>query len=287
MPPTRPFLRPVIQLVCRAYSTQSPLIHVQSIPAPHVGSIKVLTLNRPTAKNAISLALLAELRSYVEEIHSGKDMDTRALVIGSEVDGVFCAGADLKERAGFTKTQTDAFLTSLRSTLKTLSSLPIPTLSAISSLALGGGLELALATDLRIVSPRAQLGLPETRLGIIPGAGGTYRLPRLIGEARAKDLILTGRRVGAIEAVQIGLANRIVDIDEEGEGRIKTIDATIEVAQEICFGAPIAIKIAKAAVEGAREEVENGLYEKVVGTEDRNEALSAFRERRIPSFKGR
>jgi methylglutaconyl-CoA hydratase len=179
------------------------------------------------------------------------------------------------------------FLSNLRSTLRMLETLPIPTISAISGFALGGGLELALATDLRIVAPSAQLGLPETRLGIIPGAGGTYRLPELVGTSRALDIVLTGRRVGAIEAVQIGLANRIVNIsEEEEEGRERTIDAAVEVAQEICTGAPIAIKVAKRVVTARDEEAENMGYLEVVGTKDRDEALVAFKEKRRPIFRG-
>jgi methylglutaconyl-CoA hydratase len=175
------------------------------------------------------------------------------------------------------------FLSNLRSTLRMLETLPIPTISAISGFALGGGLELALATDLRVVAPGAQLGLPETRLGIIPGAGGTYRLPELVGTSRALDIVLTGRHVGAIEAVQIGLANRIVNIGEEEERRERTIDAAVEVAQGICTGAPIAIKIAKRVVMA---EAENRGYLEVVGTKDRDDGLVTFKEKRRPVFRG-
>ncbi|KAI5820476.1 ClpP/crotonase-like domain-containing protein [Pyronema omphalodes] len=276
--------------LCRSYSAASsssePPIIENVIPAPHTGSIKVLLLSNPKSKNAISTGLLAALKKAVEPIASGEDVTTRALVIGSAVPGVFCAGADLKERRTMTPQQVKDFLDGLRGTLKTLESLPIPTISAISGLALGGGLELALATDLRVVSPSAQVGLPETRLGIIPGAGGTYRLPQLIGRSRALDIVLSGRRVGAIEAVQIGLANRIVDIGMEDEGRTHTIDAAIEVAQEICMGGPIAIKVAKRVVTACAEEAENNGYLDVVNTKDRDEALLAFKEKRRPSFKG-
>ncbi|KAH0609622.1 uncharacterized protein H6S33_013108 [Morchella sextelata] len=268
----------------RPYSTTTttapPLITSTSIPAPHTGTIKLLKLNRPKAKNAISRALLAELAEHVNAIGSGADRDTRVLIIGSAVEGVFCAGADLKERAGFTKADTDAFLTSLRSTLTNLSTLPIPTISAISSVALGGGLELALATDLRVVSEGAQIGLPETRLAIVPGAGGCYRLPALVGRSRALDLILTGRRVGAAEALGMGLVNRVVEGD--------AVEGAVEVAMEVCRGGPVAVRAAVEAVGRGRggEEGEGWAYERVVGTWDRNEALRAFREKRKPEFKG-
>lgn len=220
------------------------------------------------------------------------------LILTSQVDGAFCAGADLKERAGFTVDETAAFLSNLRNTFTALSSLPIPTISAISSLALGGGLELALCTHMRVLASTAQVGLPETRLGILPGAGGTYRLPALIGLGRARDLILTGRRVSAAEAYFLGIADRLVEVlpeegKEEEKGELMTrakeevLREAVRLAGEICDGGPVAIRSALKAVAYAREEVENQMYERVVGTEDRNEALVAFREKRKPVFKGR
>jgi methylglutaconyl-CoA hydratase len=200
----------------------------------------------------------------------------------------------------FYANRTSAFLSNLRSTFTALSSLPIPTISAVSSLALGGGLELALCTHLRVFASTAQVGLPETRLGIIPGAGGTYRLPALIGLGRARDLILTGRRVSAAEAYFLGLADRLVEVvpGEDGEGgegqeelmkraKEEVLKQAVRLAGEICEGAPVAIRSALQAVGYAREEVENKMYERVVGTNDRDEALLAFREKRRPVFKGR
>ena len=190
----------------------------------------------------------------------------------------------------------------LRSTLSSRAALPIPTIAAISSLAFGGGLELALCTHLRVFASCATVALPETRLGIIPGAGGTYRLPAIIGMNRARDMILTGRRVGGPEAYFLGLADRLVQVHDEeigveGVAREKTLDAALQLAREICEGGPVAIEAALSAVgeitssHGGTEEVdaqkENKAYEKVVGTFDRNEALAAFREKRKPMFKGR
>ncbi|KAF8250356.1 ClpP/crotonase [Wilcoxina mikolae CBS 423.85] len=295
-PPLRLLLRPLVAPNARpnvftlrhnsSAPPSDPPITISTFLAPHTGLIKLLLFSRPLAKNSISTSLLSALTKTLAPISSGADTTTRALVLGSAVPGVFCAGADLKERRSMSPDQVATFLADLRSTLHMLETLPIPTISAISGFALGGGLELALATDLRIVAPGAQLGLPETRLGIIPGAGGTYRLPELVGTSRALDIVLTGRRVGAIEAVQIGLANRIVNVEGEEEGRERTIDAAIEVAQEICTGAPIAIKIAKRVVTARDEEAENRGYLEVVGTKDRDEALVAFKEKRIPVFKG-
>jgi methylglutaconyl-CoA hydratase len=197
--------------------------------------------------------------------------------------------------------RTANFLENLRGTFAELSSLPIPTISAVSSLALGGGLELALCTHLRVFASTAQVGLPETRLGIIPGAGGTYRLPALIGLGRARDLVLTGRRVSASEAYFLGIADRLVEVvekDEQGgkEGgkeelmrraKEEVLKEAVRLAGEICEGGPVAVRSALQAVGYAREEVENKMYERVLGTSDRDEALLAFREKRRPVFTGR
>lgn len=206
------------------------------------------------------------------------------------------------------KNRTAAFLTSLRTALTSLQNLPIPTISAISSIALGGGLELALATHFRVLTSNAVVGLPETRLGIIPGAGGTYRLPQLIGIPRARDLILTGRRVSAPEAYFLGLADRLVEVAPESEEQAKewaameqeprdkmvlslarrtALSEAVRLAQEICEGGPVAIRAALKAVQEPSEMVENDMYLRVVRTEDRDEALKAFAEKRKPVFKGR
>jgi methylglutaconyl-CoA hydratase len=289
------------RLYCKSYtvlrynstaSSTNPPLTVTTIPAPHTGSIKLLLLSRPRAKNALSIALVSELARALAPIASGTDTSTRALVIGSAVPGVFCAGADLKERAKMSQEEVASFLRLLRGTISTLEGLQIPTIAAMSGVALGGGLELALAADLRVIAPTVQLGLPETRLGIIPGAGGTFRLPRLVGQSRAMDIILTGRRVGAEEALQIGLANRIVypsDLKEgvgSGGTRERTIDTAIQVAQEISFGGPIAVRVAKKVVSKATEEAEANGYLEVVATKDRDEALIAFKEKRKPVFLG-
>jgi methylglutaconyl-CoA hydratase len=208
--------------------------------------------------------------------------------------------------------RTAEFLANLRGTFTDLSNLQIPTISAISSLALGGGLELALSTHFRVLSSNATVGLPETRLGIIPGAGGTYRLPAIVGLSRARDLVLTGRRVAAPEAYFLGIADRLVEVLPEDErdasgsssggdgskgssnnnnilqtARRAALSEAVRLAQEICEGGPVAIRAALQAVAWAREEKENEMYKRVVNTEDRNEALKAFQDKRKPVFKGR
>lgn len=192
--------------------------------------------------------------------------------------------------------RTADFLANLRGTFAALSDLPVPTISAISSLALGGGLELALSTHFRVLTSNATVGLPETRLGIIPGAGGTHRLPALVGLARARDLILTGRRVAAPEAYFLGIADRLVEVVPEDEraasdilqvARKSALSEAVRLAQEICEGGPVAIRAGLQAVAWARPEKEDEMYQRVVNTEDRNEALKAFQEKRKPVFKGR
>ncbi|KAK0712704.1 ClpP/crotonase-like domain-containing protein [Lasiosphaeria miniovina] len=314
-------------------NTAEPLIRVTDVAAPGSGHIRVLELNRPAARNAISRALLASLRSEVDAVHAQYDAatgdevptaswnkrfggaagiddkgPTRALVIASAVDTSFCAGADLKERRGFSQDETDAFLLSLRTAFTALSTLPIPTISAISSIALGGGLELALATHFRVLTSNAVVGLPETRLGIIPGAGGTFRLPALVGVPRARDLVLTGRRVSAAEAYFIGLADRLVEVAPDTDAQAAEWDAldeparnremlaaarrtalseAVRLAGEIAEGGPLAVRAALRAVQEPCERVENSMYDRVVRTEDRDEALRAFAEKRKPVFKGR
>jgi methylglutaconyl-CoA hydratase len=186
------------------------------------------------------------------------------------------------------------FLKSLRGTFASIASLSIPTITALAAPAFGGGLELALTTHMRVFASTATVALPETRLAIIPGAGGTYRLPALIGLSRARDMILTGRRVGAPEAYFLGLCDRLVEAtpeesQQEGVVRTKVLNEAVKLARDICEGGPIAIKAALAAVEGcaAGEKAENAAYEIVLKTQDRDEALVAFREKRKPTFKGR
>lgn len=242
---------------------------------PSGSNIAVITLDRPKAKNSISLNLLDQLFNAAH--HDYISQSTRAIIIRSSTSDIFCAGADLKERKTFTPTDTRSFLKKLNYTLDLLEAQPIPTISAISGLALGGGLELALATDFRVLGEKASVGLTETRLAIIPGAGGTYRLPKLIGQAKALDMVLTGRRVNAEEALSLGVASRAVKDADEG---------ALELAKGIAAGGPLAIVAAKKAVRGASKAWEEAMYERVVNSEDKFEALAAFAEKRKPVFKG-
>lgn len=181
-------------------------------------------------------------------------------------------------------------MTTLRGTFTAISQLPVPTISALASIALGGGLELALTTHLRVFASTSLVGLPETRLAIIPGAGGTYRLPAVIGQTRALDMILTGRRVLGPEAYFLGLCDRLVEVmpeelKAEGIARTKVLDAAIQLARDICEGGPGALRAVISAI-GKGEAAENKAYQAVVSMKDRDEALAAFQEKRKPTFRG-
>lgn len=278
----------------------SDTILVSQVNAPHSGIIKIIQLRRPHAKNALSQQMVNKLSNEVEEIHQNAYNEsgtpsTRALLLTSAVDNIFCGGADLKERVNMSLPETRAFLSSLRRLLYRLSTLPVPTIACVSGVALGGGLELALACNFRIFARNASVGLPETSLAIIPGAGGTYRLPQVIGASRALDMILTGRRVGAEEALTMGLCNRVVPVAEEDNNylslsseakRQELLDAGIALASQVTSGGPVAVRAALGVLYGAHDALENAAYETVLCTEDRNEALRAFLEKRRPLYQG-
>src|SRR6516165_3414697 len=204
------------------------------------GPVEIWTLDAEDTRNAISRAVLAELESRVARVSGGQEV--RAVVLTGAGDKAFCAGADLKERATMSESEVRAFLGGLRRTFRAIETSSTIFIAAINGSALGGGTELALTCDLRIAAPAAELGLTEVRLGIIPGGGGTQRLPRLVGPGRAKDLILTGRRLSAQEALEIGLVHRVVPLTE-------LRNSAVELAQSVLRNAPIAVAAAKHAID--------------------------------------
>ena len=247
--------------------------------------IVCLTISRPEVMNCLSFPTLKRLRSLFCELAA--DLSVRAIVITGSGEKAFCAGADLKERKSMPLDRVPLFVKNIRRTMDDLANLPQPTIGAINGAAFGGGTELLLACDLRVAAPHAQLGLTETSLAIIPGAGGTQRLPRLIGRARAKDLILTARRLDALEAERIGLVNRIAPT-----GRL--METALEIARQIADNGPVAVRAAKAAIDQGCEqplaqalETEARCYERTLPTADRLEALAAFSEKRKPRYEGR
>jgi enoyl-CoA hydratase len=244
--------------------------------------IALVTLRRPEALNALSQDLLRELAEVAEVI--AQDPEARVAIFTGE-GKAFAAGADLKEIAAIK----DPFMAREYALLgqqvfSEIAALPIPTIAAINGYALGGGLELALACDLRVAATGARLGLPEVGLGLIPGFGGTQRLPRLIGRGRALDLIFTGRHVTAEEALSMGLVNRV------GED---ALEEARKLAEKILKNAPIALALAKESVvrgEGLdlaeALEIEADLFGYAAATEDMKEGVRAFLEKRPPNFKG-
>lgn len=243
-----------------------------------------ITLNRPDAANALSRALVNELDAAVTALAG--DPSLRAVVV-TGAGKTFCAGADLKERREMTPDEVRVFLDDLGNTLNALSALPCPAIAALNGAAFGGGLELALACDIRIAVEGAAMGLVEARLGIIPGAGGTQRLSRLVGVARAKELILTGRRIDAGIARELGLLARVVPAPDLEA-------ATADLVDEIAACAPLAVAQAKAAIDGGISlslpgglALEKRCYEVVLGSADRTEGLRAFAEKRRPVFEGK
>lgn len=246
--------------------------------------ISELVLERHEGKNAFSSDMIDSFEKAVESIRNNKNV--RVLIVRSTVDKVFCAGADLKERLAMPEEKVAPFVGRLRNAFDSLATLPIPTIATIDGVALGGGLELALACDIRVASANATLGLPETNLAIIPGAGGTQRLPRVVGVAKAKQLIFTGARLNGIEAHGLGIVNEVV---REGSSYAKAV----EIANQIVDKGPIGVRMAKKAIDegiavplSQALEIEKNCYAQVVPTKDRVEGLKSFTEKRKPVYRG-
>ena len=246
--------------------------------------IVVITLNRPNAANALSTNMLEELKDVIETCKF--DTSVRCLIITGAGEKAFCAGADLKERAGMDAQMVRKTVALIRECVNSLETLPQPVIAAVNGAAFGGGTELALACDIRVASENAKFGLTETSLGIIPGAGGTQRLPRLVGKGRAKELIFTARRIEAGEAKEIGLVEYVVNPES-------LIEKTLELAGQIVRNGPIAVRQAKFAIEKGYDvdlttglAIEQNAYEVTIPTKDRLEGLQAFKEKRTPVYKG-
>ena len=248
------------------------------------GDLVWLTIQRPEVMNCLSFPTLKRFRTLLEELRG--DLSIRCILITGAGEKAFCAGADLKERKTMPLDVVPHFVRNIRATMDDVEALPQPTVAVINGFAFGGGTELALACDLRVGAAHAQVGLTEVALAIIPGAGGTQRLPRLIGKSRAKDLVLTARKLDATEGERIGLLNRVA-----AEGRLR--EEALAVAEAIAANGPVAVRSAKEAIDRGVEapiseglEIEARCYERVLGTKDRLEALAAFAEKRKPAYAG-
>ncbi|TMK61190.1 MAG: enoyl-CoA hydratase [Actinobacteria bacterium] len=244
------------------------------------GAVGIARLNRPEARNALSADLMERLVELIEDWDA--DDGVRCVVI-SGGDDYFAAGADIKAMRERSFQETMANPTSVL--WSRLAACRTPMIAAVSGFALGGGCELALICDMIVASEKAEFGQPEITLGIIPGAGGTQRLTRVIGKQRAMELVLTGRRVSAQEALAMGFVNRVEN---------QWFEAAVELAQVVARRAPIAVRLGKQAVQAADETAlaagiayERRLYELAMATEDRLEGMAAFIEKRRPEFRGR
>lgn len=246
--------------------------------------IATITFNRPKALNALNAALLAELSRALDEIAG--DEDIRVLILTGAGEKAFVAGADISELATFDSLKAKAFARKGHDIINKLQQLPIAVIAAVNGFALGGGTEISLACDFIYASENAKFGQPEINLGLIPGFGGTQRLPRLIGTNMAKELILTGKMIAAAEALQLGLANKVVAPDQ-------LMDETIKTARVIASKGKVSLREAKQAVDKGMDvdlasgcSIEIDAFALCYASPDAREGTSAFLDKRQAEFKG-
>lgn len=244
----------------------------------------ILTINRPSQLNALNSATIRELSTELSRAE--KDSQVRVIIVTGSGEKAFVAGADIKEFADFSVEQGHQLAKQGQESLFDLvENLSTPVIAAVNGFALGGGLELAMASHIRIASENARMGLPEVSLGVIPGYGGTQRLPQLIGKGRANELIFSAQMIDATRAYETGLVNHVVAPEE-------LMDACLKLASKISKNSPKAISLAIKAVNAGFNEGENGFQREIeefgnaFGTEDFKEGTTAFMEKRKPDFTG-
>ena len=249
------------------------------------GRIATVTLERRESLNAISGDLADDLTALLRRVAVNEDV--WVVVLAARGDRAFCVGADLKERGGFSLADFYRNREQIRALFFALRALPQPLIASVFGFALGGGFELALSCDLIVASDDAVMGLPETRIGLLPAGGGTQLLTRKVGPSRAKELIFTGRRIDAEEAARIGLVTHVVSRDQLEQ-------MTLDLAADICRSSPIAVREAKRAINGANGrsleegiDLENDAWSRIIESEDRAEGIAAFNEKRDPVWKNR
>jgi enoyl-CoA hydratase/carnithine racemase len=257
-------------------SVQAPSDHAQ-----------VVTLNRPQVLNAISTQMGRELRAFFRDFDHAQEPDVRVVILTGSGERAFCAGADLKERRGMDEIVWRRQHVIFEEAFEAIWRFPVPVIAAVNGVAFGGGCEMALACDMIVAVEEASFAQPEVKRGIVPGGGGTQRLPRRIGIGRAKELIFSGEPVDAKTALAWGLANRVVP-------RAKLLEEAQKLAASIAANGPIAVRQAKKAIDrGYDLALDTGLvleieaYNSAMASEDRREGINAFNEKRPPEFKNR
>lgn len=271
----------------RSYSHSSKEVVVKHLTGEYTGIVTV-GFNRPQRKNALGVDLVNSFHHVLDQLAINNA--SRAVVLHSLVPKVFCAGADLKERIEMSSNEVYQFGLKLRNMAYKIINLPIPVIAAIDGVAMGGGLEIALASDIRVAADTAKMGLVETSLAIMPGAGGTQTLPRLINPSLAKELIYTAAVFNGKEAKEYGIVNHVV---EQNENNDAAFEKSLAVAEKILPNGPIGVKMAKKAINKGLEvdlatglSIEEACYCQLLPTKDRVEALVAFKEKRRPNYIG-
>lgn len=256
----------------------------QLVQLERQGDIAIVTIASPETLNALSTGVLAAFGDALDQL--APDAALRAVVVTGSGERAFCAGANLQERVGMSGEERFAHTLAIEALFDRIEAFPAPTIAAIRGFALAGGSELAIACDLRVAADDATFGFPEVKVGIFPGAGGPLRLPGLVGTGRARDLLLTGRRIDAHEALRMGMVDRVAPAGQE-------LAAALRLAGEIAANAPLAIRAMKRAMLAAegrsaqdRADLIRAERATLDGTADYEEGLAAFRERRRPNFTG-
>jgi enoyl-CoA hydratase len=263
-------------------------IQLETVQFSVDNNVALIKLDRPDRMNTLGGTMKEDLAKAFFDL-AREHTAVRAVVLTGVGERAFCAGADIKERAANKPHPADYFVRQQKThdLFRGIETFERPVIAAINGVALGGGLELALCCDIRLAATHARLGLPEVKLGVIPAAGGTQRLPRAIGESAAKELMFTGRMIGAEEALSLGLVSRVTSSDS-------LLDDAMALAREIAAMPPLAVSFAKHAVNtGLQTGIDQGLNIEryaaamLVDTEDRLEGMKAFVEKRLPVFRGR
>ncbi len=249
------------------------------------GEIGILMVNRPKALNALNMETLKEIQAGIQEVRNHSEV--KVLIVTGSGEKAFVAGADISEMKGMNSIEALNFSKLGHLTLKMIEDLDRPVLAAVNGFALGGGTELALACDFIYASENAKFGLPEVTLGIFPGFGGTQRLPRLIGKAKAKELIMTGKMVGSQEALALGIVNRVFP-------QAALLEETKKAASQIAANGAVAVRLAKMVINAGFNmelteacSLESYAFSLGFATEDQKEGMTAFLEKRKPNYKGK